>query len=254
MSTLELKNVKKTFPNPDSAGNFTVLDNIDIMVEEESFTTIMGPSGCGKSTILNIIAGILPMDSGEIRLDNRPVEAGEYSFGYVFQDPRLLNWRTVEQNLRIIMDAHDMPEDKQTDRIREWLDKVGLAGEEHNYPLRLSGGMRQRVGLCRAMVIDPDILLMDEPFSALDEVTARTLREDLIDIWQNNPKEILYVTHDIDEAVTLSDRILFMNSRGQIFKRATIDIQRPRGINQPEVVETRAELEDQFFEEIYQEV
>ena len=253
MSRLRLKDITKSFPDPDGTDQLTVLDGIDITVEEHSFTTIMGPSGCGKSTLLNIVAGTLPMDSGEIWVDGQQVPAGEYSFGYVFQDPRLLPWRTVSENLRIVMDAQSIGEKEQDERIQSWLEKVGLSGEENNYPLRLSGGMRQRVGLCRAMVIDPEILLMDEPFSALDEVTAKKLREDLISIWENNPKEILYVTHDIDEAVFLSDRIIFMNSKGQIFKRAEIDVPRPRKFNQPELIERRTELENEFFEEIYHE-
>lgn len=250
MSELQLEEIVKTFPNPEGGGRFTVLDHISFTVREQSFTTIMGPSGCGKSTILNIISGILPPDSGSITLNGQTVEPGEYSFGYVFQDPRLLNWRTVEQNLKFVLNARNVPEDEQDRRIEEWLDKVGLSGEEKNYPLRLSGGMRQRVGLCRAMVIEPEVLLMDEPFSALDEVTARKLRQDLLTLWAEEQKEVLYVTHDISEAVFLSDRILFMNDRGQIFKRAEIDVSRPRDPDDPQLAEVESTLTRDFFEQL----
>ncbi|MDX1748196.1 MAG: ABC transporter ATP-binding protein, partial [Halobacteriales archaeon] len=225
-NSLELEDVRKTFPEPSGEGQFVVLDDVTFEVPEGSFTTIMGPSGCGKSTILNIISGILPAESGTIRLNGEQVEPGSFSFGYVFQDPRLLNWRTVRQNLKFALNAHDVPEEEHDERIHGWLDKVGLAGEEQNYPLRLSGGMRQRIGLTRAMVLNPDILLMDEPFSALDEVTARKLRRDLLDIWSEERKKVLFVTHDISEAVFLSDQILFMNDEGVIFKRAEIDVPR----------------------------
>lgn len=250
MSELKLNDITKTFPEPTGKGNFTVLDNISLEANDQSFTSIMGPSGCGKSTILNIIAGITPPGSGTITLDGQNVTPGDFSFGYVFQEPRLLNWRTVEQNLKLVMRANDIPEDEQDTRIKQWLQKVGLDGEQDNYPLRLSGGMRQRVGLCRAMVLDPDILLMDEPFSALDEVTARKLRRDLLDLWEEQQKEILFVTHDIGEAVYLSDRILFMNEEGQIFKRVEVDIPRPRQFEDPRLQEMESELTKDFFSQL----
>lgn len=250
MSELQLNDITKTFPEPSGKGKFTVLDGVSLKADDHSFTSIMGPSGCGKSTILNVIAGIVPPDSGTITLDGRQVEPGDFSFGYVFQEPRLLNWRTVEQNLKLVMRANDIPENEQNARIEQWLQKVGLDGEQDNYPLRLSGGMRQRVGLCRAMVLDPDILLMDEPFSALDEVTARKLRRDLLDLWKEQQKEILFVTHDISEAVYLSDRILFMNEEGKIFKRVEIDVPRPREFEDPRLHEIESELTKDFFDQL----
>lgn len=246
-SDLALDGIEKTYPRPDGTGRFTVLDDISIDVPAESFTTIMGPSGCGKSTLLNIVAGIESADAGTIRYGDEEVKPGDYPFGYVFQDPRLLNWRTVEENLEFALDAHDVPESEHAGRIQEWLSKVGMSGEEQNYPLRLSGGMRQRVGLCRAMVVDPDILLMDEPFSALDELTARELRRDLLDIWAEQRKTVIFVTHDISEAVYLSDRILFMNQHGEIFSEAEVDVDRPREFEDPELQDVESELMRAFF-------
>lgn len=246
-NALQLENIRKTYPNPDGDGSFAVLDDVSFEVPEESFTTIMGPSGCGKSTTLNIIAGIETPDLGTIKRNGTEVEPGDYPFGYVFQDPRLLNWRTVEQNLEFALNAHDVPESEHEERIKRWLGKVGMDGEQRNYPLRLSGGMRQRVGLCRAMVVNPDILLMDEPFSALDELTARELRRDLLDIWAEQRKTVVFITHDISEAVYLSDQILFMNKQGEIFKRAEVDVSRPREFEDPELQEVESELTREFF-------
>lgn len=247
---LELDGITKSFPDPSGDGRFTVLDDVSISAPSESFTTIMGPSGSGKSTILNIISGIVPPDSGDIRLNGTVVEPGDIPFGYVFQDPRLLNWRTVRQNLEFALNAHDVPKSEHDERISSWLERVGLAGEEDNYPLRLSGGMRQRVGLCRAMVLDPDVLLMDEPFSALDEVTARTLRKDIVDIWSEDRKTALFVTHNISEAVYLSDRIIFLDDTGHVFKRTEIDVERPREFEDPTLLEIESELTRDFFDHL----
>lgn len=246
-NALELDGIEKTYPSPDSSVRLTVLDEISFLVPTGSFTTIMGLSGCGKSTTLNILAGIEAPDAGQIRRDGSAVEPGDYHFAYVFQDPRLLNWRTVQQNLEFALKAHDVPEHEHQERIDTWLEKVGLDGEQDNYPLRLSGGMRQRVGLCRAMVVDPEILLMDEPFSALDELTARELRRDLLDIWAEQRKTVVFVTHDISEAVYLSDRILFMNEHGEIFEEATVEVDRPREFEDPALQEIESELTRRFF-------
>ena len=246
-NALELNDIRKQYDDPEGSGQITVLDDVSLEVPDESFTTIMGPSGCGKSTTLNILAGIETPDSGTIEHDGAETAPGDYHFGYVFQEPRLLNWRNVEQNLKFALNAHDVPESEHAERIERWLDKVGMRSDQKNYPLRLSGGMRQRIGLCRAMVVNPDILLMDEPFSALDELTARELRRDLIDIWEDQRKTVVFVTHDISEAVYLSDQILFMNQEGEIFERADIDVERPREFEDPELQDIETELMRKFF-------
>ncbi|QCS44984.1 ABC transporter ATP-binding protein [Natrinema versiforme] len=244
--TIEIQNLSKQFEQPDG-GQLEVLQDVDLVVEEESFTTIMGPSGCGKSTLLNILAGLVSRDSGTITRDGEPVNPASLSYAYIFQDPRLLKWRTVRQNISFALTAKGIPESEHDTRIEESLEMVGLLENKDSYPLQLSGGQRQRVGIARALAVDPDVLLMDEPFSALDELTARQLRRDVLDLWQETGKTVLFVTHNISEAVYLSDKILFIDNDGQIFNRATIDVERPREFEAPELVELETELMNQFF-------
>lgn len=246
---LRFENISKSFNTADG-NDFQVLDNISFDIGESEFVSVMGPSGCGKSTLLNIISGLVPPDSGTIRLGNTEISPGELSFGYVFQEPRLLNWRTCRENIRFALKGHGIPEHKHDDRIERWLTKVGLSDDIDNYPLRLSGGMRQRVGLARALAVNPDLLLMDEPFSSLDEVTARKMRSDLLNLWQETNKKVIFVTHDIKEAVLLSDSILFMNNHGEIFDEVTIAHSRPRDFDDPEIVKTEAKLTEKFFNEL----
>ncbi len=248
---LEFENVYKSFPAPDG-GELSVLDGIDIEIDDGTFTTIMGPSGCGKSTLLNIMAGLLPLDEGRISRNGNQISQGDIEYAYVFQEPRLLDWLTVEGNLNFAMKSKGVPADERKRRVKKYLEMVDLAGEEQSYPRRLSGGMRQRVGLARALTVEQDLLLMDEPFSALDEITARHLRSDVIDLWKETDKTIVFVTHNISEATLLSDRICFMNGRGEIFKRASIDIPRPRTANSDELLDTETALMEEFFANIEQ--
>lgn len=250
MKNLELIDVEKSYPNPESKGYFKVLDRVNLSVAGGSFTSIMGPSGCGKTTLLNILAGITTMDSGELLLDGQQLTPGDFSFSYVFQKPRLLNWRTVRQNLEFALKAHDVPKNEWEERVDYWLKRVDLDGEAENYPLRLSGGMQQRVGLARALVVDPEILLMDEPFSALDEVTSRKLQEDLMKLWNEQQKTILFVTHDVREAVFLSKNIIFMNNQGEIFNRVEVNADYPREFEDPDLLEIEAQISKDFFREI----
>jgi NitT/TauT family transport system ATP-binding protein len=233
-----------------SYGDTPVLDGVDVGVAEQEFLTVMGPSGCGKTTLLNVLTGLVPLDQGSVRYEGEPVDPGAFPYGYVFQDPRLLDWRTVRENLAFALRGKGVPETEHADRIDEWLGRVGLDGAGDKYPRELSGGMRQRVGVARAMAVDPEVLVMDEPFASLDEVTARELRRDLRDLWADTGKEVLFVTHDIREAVVLSDRVLFMREGGAIFDEATIPVERPRDFHDPAVQETEQRLSDRFFAEL----
>lgn len=246
---IEMENITKSFDTPEG-GELTVLDNLDVTLESGSFTTIMGPSGCGKSTLLNILAGILPMDSGTIRLNGDDISPSEIFYGYIFQEPRLLNWLTVGENIKFALKARGVSTAEHDDRIDHELQRVGLADVRNKYPLQLSGGMRQRVGIARALAIDPDLILMDEPFSSLDEITARQLQEDVTKLWQETEKTILFVTHDITEAVFLSDRIIFLDGNGNVFNRAEINIPRPRSFEGSELLERESELMEEFFDRI----
>ena len=239
----------KTFATPGREGRFTVIDSISLTVDEGQFVSIVGPSGCGKSTLLNIIAGIETHDGGAVTVAPRAGKAGSAPrIGYVFQSPRLLNWLTVEDNIRFVLEAQRIPRPRWDDLVGKHLDLVGLGGQERNYPLNLSGGMQQRVAVARALAIGPDILLMDEPFSHLDAITARKLRFDLVDILAQARPTILYVTHDLSEAIFLSDRIYMMSTRpARIFKEVTVDIPRPREPEDARVIGLEKTLLREFF-------
>src|SRR5438132_5253230 len=195
-----------------------VLEDISFEVTDHSFTSILGPSGCGKSTILNLIAGLDNHSSGQISIEGDRI-------GFVFQQPRLLNWRTVAENVMLPLEQQKFERAAVRTIAHKHLGLVGLAGHENYYPLQLSGGMQQRVAIARALAIDPDVLLMDEPFSGLDEITARRLRLELIRIWQETGKTILFVTHSISESIFLSQQILIVSAKpATIFKRVIIDL------------------------------
>jgi NitT/TauT family transport system ATP-binding protein len=218
-----------------------VLDNISFEAADHSFTSILGPSGCGKSTILNLIAGLDSHSSGEVSAEGSRI-------GFVFQQPRLLNWRTVAENVTLPLEQQSFNKAAMNAMAAKYLGLVGLAGYEHYYPLQLSGGMQQRVAIARALVIDPDILLMDEPFSGLDEITARKLRQELIRIWQETGKTILFVTHSISESVFVSQQILIVSAKpATIFKRLVIDLPYPREYGDFRLFEIETNLTRDFL-------
>lgn len=193
----------KVYPPVANRGAHQVLQNVDFKIDHRSFVVLTGPSGCGKSTLLNIVAGLDKDFSGSINLGT-----GRPLIGYIFQAPRLLPWRTVQENIELVLP----PGDERRARIPELLERVGLTGQETAYPERLSLGMQRRVSLARGFVLEPDILLMDEPFVSLDDPTAQDLRQLLIDLWNRRPTTVLFVTHDRQEAVTLGTRILRLSN------------------------------------------
>jgi len=248
-SAITIENLTKRFAAPASADKFTVLHDISLTVEEGKFVAIVGPSGCGKSTLLNVIAGIETCDGGTVTVHPKSGRAGAAPrIGYVFQSPRLLNWLTVENNIYFVLEAQNLPRAHWRERVSKNLAMVGLAGQERNYPLNLSGGMQQRVAIARALAIEPDILLMDEPFSHLDAITARKMRFDLMEILQRAKPTILFVTHDLAEAVFLSDSIYMMTTKpARIFKRVAIDLPRPRKPEDSTIIDLEKTLVRDFF-------
>jgi NitT/TauT family transport system ATP-binding protein len=248
-AAIAVRNLTKTFSRPGTETHFTVLDEMSLSVEEGKFVSIVGPSGCGKSTLLNIIAGIEPYDSGSVRVSpRRGTPTHEPRVGYVFQSPRLLNWLTAAGNIEFALEAQNVPSQQWQERVTRQLQMVGLGGQERNYPLKLSGGMQQRVAIARALAIEPDILLMDEPFSHLDAITARKMRFDLADILAKAKPTILFVTHDLAEAVFLSDRIYMMRANpARIFEEVIIDCPRPRKPEDPRLLDLEKKLIQQFF-------
>ncbi len=248
-TAIAVTNLTKRFASPGGADTFVVLEGISLTVEEGGFVTLLGPSGCGKSTLLNIVAGIETYDGGTVALAPRGGRAGtEPRIGYVFQSPRLLNWLTVEDNIQFALEAQNVPRPQWRERVGRHLELVGLAGQERNYPLNLSGGMQQRVAIARALAIEPDILLMDEPFSHLDAITARKMRFDLMEILARARPTILFVTHDLTEAVFLSDQIYMMTTKpARIFKRVSVDIPRPRKPEDSLIFDLEKTLTRDFF-------
>ena len=251
-AAITIKDLTKNFSAPDATSRFPVLDCISLTVGAGEFVAIVGPSGCGKSTLLNIIAGIESSEQGSVTVAARAGNScSEPRIGYVFQSPRLLNWLTVEDNIHFVLEAQGIPRPRWSQLVTRHLEMVGLAGQQRNYPLRLSGGMQQRVAIARALAIEPDILLMDEPFSHLDAITARKMRFDLADILAKAKPTILFVTHDLLEAVFLSDRIYMMSTKpARIFREVRIDIARPRAPEDPKVLDLERTLVREFFDRL----
>lgn len=222
---LAIDNVSKSF-TARSGHTLPVLQDINLTVNEEEFVALVGPSGCGKSTLLNITAGLLAPTQGSVRFTHLP-EGHVPRTGIVFQETGLFPWRTVYDNIAFGLEAMGIPKAEQKDRIEHYISLVGLTGFEKALPHHLSGGMRQRVGIARALVINPDLLLMDEPFSALDAQTRTIMQEELVTLWDKTRLSTLYVTHNIQEAVMLADRVVLLSRRpGKINRILTVGIPR----------------------------
>ncbi|QBI22028.1 ABC transporter ATP-binding protein [Egibacter rhizosphaerae] len=234
---LRLQGVSKTF-GPGTAGAVDALHGIDLDVGRHEFVSLVGRSGCGKSTLLRLIAGLIPPTAGTVSVADEVVTGPREDVGLMFQRPALFPWRTVLENVLFPVEILGGTSDAHLDRARALLDMVGLGGFEHRRPKALSGGMQQRAALCRALVHDPDILLMDEPFAALDALTREELSQELQRIWLETTKTIVLVTHSITEAVTLSDRVVTLTPRpGRIGSVQPIDASRPRSENSPELAD-----------------
>jgi|SRR6516225_11627728 NitT/TauT family transport system ATP-binding protein len=230
MSLLELRHVSKSFKH--AKGTLRVLDDINFNVKEGEFIAIVGPSGSGKSTLLRIINGLIHPSGGQVLYKERQVDGINLECALVFQSFALLPWLTVKANVELGLEARDIAPAEREKRAGVYIDKVGLGGFEEAYPRELSGGMKQRVGFARALAVEPRVLLMDEPFSALDALTTITLREELLDLWQSPDMPvhtIVMVTHVIEEAVELANRIVVMSaSPGRIAADLRVDLARPR--------------------------
>jgi NitT/TauT family transport system ATP-binding protein len=226
---IELRGVSKRYMTA-SGEPVDALSQIDLDIEAGEFVSIVGPSGCGKSTLMMLVSGLIPMTTGTIAVGGVPVRGAVSQAGIVFQRDVLLDWRTVIGNVMLPVEIKKLNREASEKKARELLRSVGLAGFEEKYPGELSGGMRQRVSICRALVQDPGLLLMDEPFGALDALTREQMNLDLQRIWQRDRNTVVFITHSIEEAVLLSDRVVVMSSRpGKIADILDIKAARPRG-------------------------
>lgn len=242
---LRINNVTKVYES--SRGNYVALDAIFLTVKDGEFLCLLGPSGCGKSTLLNIIAGFEPVTSGTVMFgDKRVTHAGRERVMF-FQDAgsALLPWLTVEENVRFGLRVRKVPKAEWQPIINKYLRMVGLDSHSTKFPAELSGGMRQRLQIARALAVEPEVLLMDEPFAALDALTRRHMHKVLLEIWQRTGKTIVFVTHDIAEAISLSDRIGVMSvgPSSAITKLIDIELPRPRDLTNPEVARLFNEIE-----------
>jgi len=208
------------------------LDNIDLNVGAGEFLAIVGPSGCGKSTLLRLVAGLITPSTGRITVDGHAVTAPQTALGIVFQSPVLLEWRTVLDNVLLQLELRGLDPAPQRDRALQLLGSVGLGEFADRFPRELSGGMRQRTAIVRALIHDPPLLLMDEPFGALDALTREQMRIDLEALWLHSEKTVVFITHSIDEAVLLADRVVVMSTRpGRIEQELAVALARPRGLS-----------------------
>jgi NitT/TauT family transport system ATP-binding protein len=243
VSSLSIKSVSKQFK-----GGTTALQNINLEIEQGEFISLIGPSGCGKSTLLRVIGDLIEPSLGEVTVNGKPARQArrDHDYGIVFQDAVLYDWRTVVKNIALPLELAGWKRERRTQRVEEMLNLVELQGFADHYPWQLSGGMQQRVSIARALSFDPALLLMDEPFGALDEMTRERLNAELLDIWQASGSTVVFVTHSIAEAVFLSTRVVVMSPRpGRISKLIPIDLPQPR---------TAATREDSRFFELATEV
>ena len=249
MSQLSIQGVSRTFTSAKGQATQALLP-VDFEVRDNDFVTILGPSGCGKSTLLRIVAGLDHATSGRVLLDGVPVEGPGADRGMVFQSYTLFPWLTIEQNIRFGLRERGMPEAQQKERAAYFIAKVGLRGFEQHFPKQLSGGMQQRTAIARALANDPKILLMDEPFGALDNQTRVLMQELLLGIWEAERKTVLFVTHDIDEAIFMANRVAVFSARpGRIKTELAVDLPHPRHYTiktSPEFMDLKARLTEEI--------
>ena len=246
---LSIQAVSRTFVSPKGPATQALLP-VDFDVQENDFVTILGPSGCGKSTLLRIVAGLDHPSSGRVLLGGRPIEGPGADRGMVFQSYTLFPWLTIEQNIRFGLRERGMPEDQQKERAQYFIAKVGLRGFEQHFPKQLSGGMQQRTAIARALANDPQMLLMDEPFGALDNQTRVLMQELLLGIWEAERKTVMFVTHDIDEAIFMANRVAVFSARpGRIKSEIAVNLPHPRHYTiktSPEFMDLKARLTEEI--------
>ncbi|MGH7319482.1 MAG: ABC transporter ATP-binding protein [Candidatus Rokuibacteriota bacterium] len=231
---MEIRGVSKRFAEGDAG---LVLERIDLAIQDNEFVTLVGRSGCGKTTLLNIVAGLVAPTAGQVLVDGRAVTGPGGGKGMVFQQHALFPWLTALQNIEFGCKSRGVPPSSRREIAAQLIELVGLRGSEHKYPIELSGGMQQRVAIARALALDPEILLMDEPFGALDELTRIEMQDELLRVWSTRKKTVVFVTHSIWEALVLSDRVVVLGGRpSRIRQELAVDVGRPRERTDPKLI------------------
>ena len=254
---LEFHDVACTFVSKDDPGQrYTAVQGITLTVGAGEFVSVVGPTGCGKSTLLNVAAGLLQPSTGGVQVFGQPLAGINARAGYMFQAESLMPWRTALANVMAGLEFRGVAAAQARAQAEEWLRRVGLGGFGDRYPHQLSGGMRKRTSLAQTLALDPDIILMDEPFSALDIQTRQLMENEVLDLWAKKRKAVLFITHDLDEAIAMSDRVLIMSAgpAARLIGELTIDIVRPRDVAEvkmtPRFVELHAAIWAQLREEV----
>jgi NitT/TauT family transport system ATP-binding protein len=244
MGELVIRNLTRSFARDDGS-TLTAIEEVDLTISQEEFVCVLGPSGCGKTTLLRMVAGLDFATSGDILLDGEPIRGPNPKVGIVFQEYSLFPWRNVIDNVAFGLEMLGVGREERYQRADKYLELVGLSQFSHSYPSELSGGMRQRVAVARALALDPVVLLMDEPFGALDAQTRNLLQKELLEIWEKTKKTIMFVTHSVDEAVFLADRLIVLTPRpGRVCEVIPIDLDRPRDRTNVEFAQLRRKVLD----------
>jgi NitT/TauT family transport system ATP-binding protein len=254
---LALEHVTCTFASREGQGQrYTAVRDTSIAVAEGEFVSVVGPTGCGKSTLLNVAAGLLQPSAGKVRVLGEPLGGINAKAGYMFQAESLMPWRSALDNVRAGLEFAGVDRGESERRALEWLARVGLAGFEKRYPHELSGGMRKRVALAQILILDPRLLLMDEPFSALDIQTRQLMENELLDLWSADRKSVLFITHDLEEAIALSDRVVVLSAGPSTHPigEYAIDLPRPRDVNEIRLTPHFVELHTEIWHKMKDEV
>jgi NitT/TauT family transport system ATP-binding protein len=254
---LELLDVTCTFRSRDDAGQaYTAVGETTLRIRAGEFVSVVGPTGCGKSTLLNIGAGLLPPTSGSVKVFGQTLAGINTRAGYMFQTEALMPWRSAIDNVMVGLQYHGVPDAEARAQAQAWLERVGLADFGDRYPHQLSGGMRKRTALAQVLALDPDIILMDEPFSALDIQTRQLMENEVLDLWAAKKKAVLFITHDLDEAIAMSDRVVVLSAGPATRPMGAFDIDLPRPRNvaevrtQPRFIELHTQIWDVLRDEV----
>ena len=256
-AAIELRSVACTFVSKDAPGQrYTAVQDVSLTVGDGEFVSVVGPTGCGKSTLLNVAAGLLQPSQGEVRVFGEVLQGLNRRAGYMFQTDSLMPWRSARDNVLAGLQFRGMPLEQAQAQADDWLRRVGLGGFGDRYPHQLSGGMRKRASLAQTLVMDPDIILMDEPFSALDIQTRQLMENEVLALWQSRKKAVLFITHDLDEAIAMSDRVLILSAgpASHPIGEFAIDLPRPRDVAEVKMTPEFARLHQAIWAVLRDEV